>query len=128
MNNSKKQILWRIVSFLLCCGVVIGLYMYLAGLNNYVLTYALMISYAVVFLALVFGYVIYNRGMVGKRISADMLAPELSREEREAIVSEIDKRRERSAWMIPVAVPFLLSFLLDYIGIQEIFDKLCNLF
>ena len=102
--------------------------MYLAGLNNYVLTYALMISYAVVFLALVFGYVIYNRGMAGKRISADMLAPELSREEREAIVSEIDKRRERSAWMIPVAVPFLLSFLLDYIGIQEIFDKLCNLF
>lgn len=114
--------------FLINCGVIIGLYMYLAGLNKYALTYALMITYIAVFLILVFAYVIYNRGILGKKITPDMLDPEIPYDERAAMSEEVNKRQDKSFWMIPTALPFLLSFLLDYIGIQEIFQKICNLF
>ena len=107
--------------------MVIGLYMYLAGLNDLVLTYALMISYIAVFLGLTFGYVIYNRGIFGKRITPEMLSPDIPLEQRESISADINARRDKSAWMIPLAVPFLLSFLLDYIGVQEIFYKLWSI-
>ena len=109
------------------CGATVGLYMYLAGLNNYILTYALMISYVAIFLVLLFGYVVYNRGMLGKKVSACDLDPALSAEERERLADDINARKDKSFWMIPTAIPFLLSFLLDYIGVQEIFQNIWNL-
>lgn len=113
---------------MISCAVIIGTYMYLAGLNKYVLTYALMITYITVFLVLVFAYVIYNRGILGKRITPEMLDPQLPYEERVKMAEDVNRRRDKSSWMIPIAVPFFLSFLLDYIGVQEIFKNICNLF
>ena len=126
-KDNKKKIRY-ILAFMISCAVIIGTYMYLAGLNKYVLTYALMIAYISVFLILVFTYVIYNRGILGKRLTPDMLDPQIPYEERVEMVEDVNRRRDKSSWMIPVAVPFLLSFLLDYIGVQEIFKNICNLF
>ena len=112
--------------FLFDGAVIVGLYMSLAGLNDYGLTYGLMITYIALFLALIFGYVIYNRGIF-KRVSVEDIKPEIPYEERAAIAEDINKRQDKSFWMIPTAIPFLLSFLLDYIGVQEIFQNIWKL-
>ena len=112
--------------FLLDGAAIVGLYIALAGLNDYGLTYGLMITYIVLFLVLIFGYVIYNRGIF-KCVSAEDIKPEIPYEERLAIANDINKRQDKSFWMIPTAIPFLLSFLLDYIGVQEIFQNIWNL-
>lgn len=126
--KSRKEKLKRIIIFMIGCGVIVGLYMYLASLNNYVLTYALMISYIVIFLGLIFGYVIYNRGMLGKRVSSGDLDPAIPKDEREHMAFVINERKDKSFWMLPIAAAFLLSFLLDYMGVQEIFGKIWNIF
>ena len=102
--------------------------MYLAGLNRYVLTYGLMIGYVVACLALAFAYVIYNRGVIGKRVTPEMLKPEIPYEKRIEMANEINRRQDKSFWMIPIAFSFLLSFLLDYIGVQEIFQNIWQTF
>lgn len=122
--KSRKEKLKYIIIYMTVCGATVGLYMYLAGLNNYILTYVLMISYVAIFLVLLFGYVVYNRGMLGKKVSACDLDPALSAEERERLADDINARKDKSFWMIPVAASFLLSFLLDYMGVQEMFGKI----
>ena len=115
------------ITFLLDGAAIVGVYMYLVGLGGIELTYGVMITYIAVFLLLVFGYVVYNRGIF-RQVTPDMIKPEISYEERVSIAEDINKRQDKSFWMIPTAIPFLLSFLLDYIGIQEIFQNIWGLF
>ena len=60
------------------------------------------------------GYVVYNRGMT-KRVTPDEFSPNLPYEERERMATEINRRLERSKWVLTLLIPILFVFAIDMV-------------
>ena len=129
MNGKDKFKLRLILLLIVNCAVIDGIYMYLVGLNKYKLTYGVMITYISLFLACILIYVIYNRGIIGfGKITPDMVTSALPYEKRVEYAENMNRRKRRSVYLLTVAVPLLLAFLLDYLDVRNIFENIWNLF
>ena len=69
-----------------------------------------MYGYMAVAAALILTYVIYNRGFSRKSITADMLPPEWSEEQREEYVADGKRRLHRSRWLLIPILAFVFTF------------------
>ncbi len=58
-------------------------------------------------------YILYNRGMTGKRITHDMLPDDMSYEQKEEFIEECERRRKRSSWMLMFILAFVFTFAFD---------------
>lgn len=126
---NKKDKFKLIIALLLNCTVIDGVYMYLVSLNRYKLTYGVMITYISLFLICIFAYVIYNRGILGfKTITPDMVTLTLPYEERVKYAENMNRRKERSVYLLTLALPLLLAFLLDYLDVRNILNGIWELF
>lgn len=81
-------------------------------------------GYLAALTALVFAYVIYNRGFSRNGITIEMLPDTMTLEEKEKFISDAAERRIKSKWMLTVIFPFIFTFgyevlelfTFDYIG------------
>lgn len=63
--------------------------------------------------ALAIGYTIYNRGFNTHGKTADMLSPDIPLSEREAMIASGKAREKRSAWVLYLLFPILITLLID---------------
>ncbi len=83
-------------------------------------------SYFGVTLALLCVYLVYNRPTLVAGRGGERLSDALPAEERDALLADAARRRDRSGWMLLLIVCFLSVFLLDYLDLF-ILDSFRNL-
>jgi len=92
--------------------VIFGIYCYFVMRLNYIWVFWL---YYAALAAVALGYVIYNRGFVGKNLSPDMLAGSMTLEEKQEFIRECKERQSKSKWVLTILVPLMLVFAVDMI-------------
>ncbi len=100
----------RALRLLGCCAASCFVYFAFAGfgVGVYVpLVYMLVCALIAVI------YVVYNRGFVYRGVSADMLDPSLTDEERIEIVSQSRTREKKSKWMLEAFIAAVLPLIAD---------------
>ena len=63
--------------------------------------------------ALVFYYVIYNRGFVGKNATPESLPDSMSVAEKQEFLEDCRMRQKNSRWVLTFLIPIVLTFLAD---------------
>ena len=86
--------------------------------------YSIFTVYFVLGVALLFGYVVYNRGFVLKGATPEMLDDSLTMEEKMARIEEAQHRMKASRWMLTVIIPLILSILVDFLYVYVLVDAL----
>ena len=71
--------------------------------------------YAAVLLGFVLAYLIYNRFLYRKGVTADQLPDTMTEKEKQAFIDDGNARLEKSKWMMVIILPLVLVFLLDAI-------------
>ena len=74
-----------------------------------------MAFYTALLLGFVLAYLIYNRFLYRKGVTADQLPDTMTDEEKQAFIDDGNRRLEKSRWMMVVILPLVLVFLLDAI-------------
>ena len=72
-----------------------------------------LILYMVLATAFLLAYVIYNRGMSRKGITAEMLPEEWSEEQKKEFIADGERRMDRSRWLIIPIFAFFFTFAMD---------------
>ena len=108
--NRKK--LGMLLLLVLITVVVYTVYRVLMRGPYFVIGLALYMAITVV---LIFGYLIYNRGMSRKGVTEEMLPPEWSEEEKKRFLEDGEARLRRSRWMLLPMLAFLFTFAIDAI-------------
>lgn len=72
-------------------------------------------AYMIIAAALVLTYVIYNRGMSRRGVTADMLPESWSEEEKAEFIADSERRFKRSRWLLIPIFAFFFTFAMDII-------------
>ncbi len=107
----SRAAIFKLVTLILVVGGVFALYRILITFE-YVEPVIFWV-YLVGLTVLVATYILYNRGMMGKKITPDMLSDEMSHEQKEAFIEECDRRRKNSSWMLMFILAFIFTFAFD---------------
>ena len=70
------------------------------------------------------GYLIYNRGFVGKNATEDMLPDTMTHEEKQTFLADCKARLHNSRWVLVFLIPILVTIMADVIYLfylQELF-------
>ena len=59
------------------------------------------------------GYVIYNRGFVGKDATPEMLPDTMSYEEKMDFIEQSKQRMKKSQWVLTLLIPIIVALMLD---------------
>ena len=114
-NKNARRLLLVIVNTLLFF-MVYRVLLYYAEMTDETFWSALVMGlYAAVLLAFVLAYLIYNRFLYRRGVTADQLPDTMTDEEKQAFIDDGQARLERSKWMMVVILPLVLVFLLDAI-------------
>ena len=92
--------------------VVFGTYRFL--LSRYYFELVL-IAYMLIETVFIVAYLVYNRGMSRRGITAEMLPDEWSEEEKQRFIDDGKERLKKSKWMLVVIFAFLFTFAIDVI-------------
>lgn len=115
-----KSVIALAVNFILFLGV------FLVAWDNGI---ELIISgiYALITLAAAIYYITYNRGVIGKLPTDDVLPVGWDKATREAFLADLRARRQKSKWVMTVLIPMILVFAYKMLDIA-VFSKLPTLF
>lgn len=72
-----------------------------------------MALYGALLLGFVLAYLIYNRFLYRRGVTAEQLPDTMTDEEKQAFIEDGKARLEKSKWMMVVILPLVLVFLLD---------------
>lgn len=81
---------------------------------------AVVIIYSVVTLAAALGYIAINRGLVGRKVSEELLPQEWSDEEKKAFMDDYYARKARSKKLLIILVPMIATFFFEALDIYFI--------
>ncbi len=114
-NKNARRLLLVIVNTLLFF-MVYRVLLYYAEMTDETFWSALVMGlYAAVLLAFVLAYLIYNRFLYRRGVTADQLPDTMTDEEKQAFIEDGRARLEKSKWMMVVILPLVLVFLFDAI-------------
>lgn len=88
--------------------------------------FVVMVTYMALLLILVLAYLIYNRFLYRKGLTAEDLPDEWTEEEKTAFIEDGERRLQKSKWMMLIIFPLIFTFLMDAIDlfiIDEFFRK-----
>lgn len=117
-NESKKMMLHLLANSV----ILIAVYFLI---SEYFQFPYMMVIYLAAGFGLGLGYVIYNRGFVGKNATPDMLPDTMSPAEKQAFLNDCKARLQKSRWILTLLLPIILAVLADFIYLfylQELFS------
>ena len=112
-NETKKpsrKAIVRLILLIVVTATVFGVYRFLMRFPYFEVVLAVYMILATAFLL---SYVIYNRGLSRKGITADMLPVEWSDEEKKEFIADGKRRQDRSRWLIIPMFAFFFTFAID---------------
>lgn len=84
-------------------------------LLNFYYFEAVLIGYMVAATALIAGYLIYNRGLSRRGLTAEMLPGSWSEEKKKQFMEDGERRFQKSKWLLIPIFAFLFTFFYDVI-------------
>ena len=66
--------------------------------------------YGAITLGVALYYIVYNKGVIGKLPTHEMLPVTWDKAEREAFLADLKARRERSKWVMLILIPMIVVF------------------
>ena len=109
-QKSAKRTLVLLISLILSCIIVYGLYRFLIATVN---PEVVLISYMAVATVIIFWYVIYNRGFSRKGITAEMLPESWDEEKKTAFIEDGKYRLVKSKPLLILVIAFIFTFALE---------------
>ena len=104
----KPEVKSRLIYLLLNSALLITLYYLVARIFPYIPA-----VYLAVGGGLALYYVIYNRGMTGKGVTPEMLPDTMTYAEKEAWIADRAERAKKSAWVLLLLIPIILTLVID---------------
>lgn len=111
LRESARAFNWKL-ALIVAVNTIIIFGFYRLMLNFYYFEFV-MGGYLVLTAVIVFAYFIYNRGMVRRNVTRDMLPEEWSEEQKDAYIADGETRLRKSKWMLTIIFPLVLTFLFD---------------
>ena len=71
------------------------------------------VLYSVIALASAMWYIITNRGLMGVRVTSDMLPKEWSTEQKDGFIRDLEKRRKSSKKALIILIPMIVAFFFE---------------
>lgn len=107
--KGKASLPW-ILSLVAVTAVVFSVYRFFLARLYFEIT---LIVYMTLLSVLVFGYIIYNRGMSRRGVTPEMLPEDWSDEKKTEFLADGERRLRRSRWMLVPIFAFLFTFAFD---------------
>ncbi len=113
LRTSARAFNWKLLLIVVVNTIIIfGFYRLM--LNFYYFEFV-MGAYLILTAGFIFAYFIYNRGLVRRNITRDMLPEEWSEEQKVAYIADGETRLRKSKWMLTIIFPLILTFMFDCI-------------
>ena len=109
-QKSAKRTLVLLLSLIVSCLVIYGLYRFLISVVN---PEAVLIAYMAVSTVVIFWYVIYNRGFSRKGITRQMLPESWDEEKKTEFIEDAKYRLVRSKPLLILVIAFIFTFALE---------------
>ena len=100
----------RLAVLIVVTMTVFAVYRFFLGRMYFELTLGIYMAIAT---ALILIYVIYNRGMSRRRLTADMLPAHWSEDKKREFLADGERRLRRSRWLLIPIFAFLFTFAFD---------------
>ena len=78
---------------------------------------AVTVIYSLVTLVTALWYISLNRGLMGVRITPELLPKEWSEEQKNAFIADCQRRREKSKKLLIILIPMIATFFFEAIDI-----------
>lgn len=105
-----KQTVIRLLLLIFSTAIIFGFYRYALNTGFFLVV---MIVYLVALTALLLGYLIYNRGMMAKKVTYETLPDDWSEEKKTKFIEDTQRRKQRSSWMVIPIFAFVFTFAFD---------------
>ena len=109
-REARKRAIVKLVVLIVVGAAIFAIYRYAMTTPFFVYVMA---AYFVGFAALLFGYIIYNRGLPRKDLTADDLPDEWSQQKKEEFIGDGKRRQKRSQWMLIPMLGFIFTFAME---------------
>ena len=76
-------------------------------------SFVVMVLYMTLLLGFTLAYLVYNRFLYRKGLTAEDLSPDWTAEQKQAFLADGERRLRRSRWMMLIIFPLLFTFLMD---------------
>ena len=118
LNKSVlRNALLLLVNTVLFFGVYKALLFYAEGTGETFLSFCVMILYMALLLGFTLAYLIYNRFLYRKGLTAEDLPDTMTPAQKEAFLEDGRERLRRSKWMMLIILPLVLTFLFDCVDL-----------
>jgi len=112
-NQRLRYLVILAVNTILFLGFYRVLLHYADLTQNAYYSFCAMILYMALLVGFVLGYLIYNRFLYRKNLTAEDLPDTMSLEEKEAFLADGKERLQKSKWVMLIILPLVITFLVD---------------
>ncbi len=112
-REHKRYLVLLILNTLLCFVVYRVLLHYAELTEDTFWSFLVMVIYMALLLCFGLAYLIYNRFLYRKGLTAEQLPEEWSAEQKCAFLADGERRLHRSRWMMLIIFPLIFTFLID---------------
>ena len=85
------------------------------------------VLYTAITAVVAFYYIIYNKGNISGKVTPDMLPAEWSHEQKQELIDDLARRRQKSKWALLILIPMLIVFGLEALELY-FFPMLSDMF
>lgn len=112
-RSNRRYLILLIINTLLCFTLYRVLLFYAERTDDTFWSFLLMVTYMALLLGFGLAYLIYNRFLYRKGITAEQLPEDWSAEQKCAFIADGERRLHRSRWMMLILIPLLFTFMID---------------
>ena len=112
-GENRRNLILLAVNTLLCFVLYRTLLFYADLTDKTFGAFLVMVLYMALLLGFTLAYLIYNRFLWRKGLTAEQLPADWSAERKCAFLADGERRLRRSKWMMLIIIPLLFTFLMD---------------
>lgn len=112
--KNKRRVVLTIFELLLSVTVVFSVYQVFVVRFDFLPLF--WVYYALTFSLALF-YILYNRGLAFRKITRDMLSPNMSESEKDAFLRDVSERKRKSRVVLILLFGFIFTFAFDFVDL-----------
>ena len=116
-NKNLRRLLVLILNTVLFFSVYRVLLYYADIAEDAIYSFCVMLLYMALLLGFLLAYLIYNRFLYRKGLTAEDLPDTMSAEEKKAFIDDGNERLKKSKWMMLIILPLVITFPIDTVDL-----------
>ena len=112
--KNRRRVVLTIFELLLSVTVVFSVYQIFVVRFDFLPLF--WVYYALTFSLALF-YILYNRGLAFRKITRDMLSPNMSESEKDAFLRDVSERKRKSRVVLILLFGFIFTFAFDFVDL-----------